>query len=154
MKSIYNNPECVFYKYEVVWSEEDEAYIGSVKEFPSLLAHHERSFTKALSEIVHVVDITITIMKEDGEEIPQPEGFTRFKKEVEEKPNRNFSLDAEEISKLYCVGFLTEDQKRLIDTQAVLWHPPRTDGSTPNGTDVQTILEMAEKRLAELKSNA
>jgi len=134
MKSIYENPECVFYKYEVVWSKEDEAYIGSVKEFPSLLAHHERSFTKALSEIVHVVDITITIMKEDGEEIPQPEGFTRFK-EKEEKKKRDFSLDAAAISELYCTGYLTEDQKRFTD--AMLWHAPRSVDITLNGKELR-----------------
>lgn len=155
MKIIYDNPEVQYYKYEIVWSAEDRAYIASVKEL-GLLTHHEKSPTKALKEIMKVVDFVLSDMKEDGEEIPQPEGFTRFKKEVEEKPKRDFSLDAEEISKLYSAEPLTEEQKEeLLSNGMGFFHPPRIVDSTLKGTDILTLtVEMAEKRLAELKSNA
>ena len=47
-------PDTRDYTYSVVWSEEDEAFIGCVLEFPALAAHGSTQ-PKALSEIRSVV---------------------------------------------------------------------------------------------------
>jgi len=59
------------YLYSVVWSEEDEAFIGRVLEFPSLAAHGSTQ-AKALSEIRSVVQHTFEDLQDGGEEVPVP----------------------------------------------------------------------------------
>lgn len=59
------------YIYSVVWSEEDDAFIGRVLEFPSLAAHGSTQ-AKALSEIRSVVQHAFEDLKESGEDIPEP----------------------------------------------------------------------------------
>jgi len=59
------------YVYSVVWSEEDEAFIGRVLEFPSLAAHGSTQ-AKALNEIRSVVEHTFEDLLESGEEVPEP----------------------------------------------------------------------------------
>jgi len=59
------------YTYSVVWSEEDNAFIGRVLEFPSLTAHGSTQ-AKALSEIRSVVQHALDDLIESGEEVPQP----------------------------------------------------------------------------------
>lgn len=59
------------YYYTVSWSEEDEAFIGRVGEFPSLAAHGD-SPQEALNEILQVVEAALEDMRESGESIPTP----------------------------------------------------------------------------------
>lgn len=59
------------YLYSVVWSEEDEAFIGRVLEFPSLAAHGSTQ-AKALSEIRSVVEHTFGDLLDSGEAVPEP----------------------------------------------------------------------------------
>jgi predicted HicB family RNase H-like nuclease len=59
------------YLYSVVWSEEDEAFIGRVLEFPSLAAHGSTQ-AKALSEIRSVVQHAFEDMLDSGEDLPEP----------------------------------------------------------------------------------
>jgi predicted HicB family RNase H-like nuclease len=59
------------YLYSVVWSEEDEAFIGRVLEFPSLVAHGSTQ-AKALSEIRSVVQFAFEDLRDSGEEVPEP----------------------------------------------------------------------------------
>ena len=59
------------YAYIVMWSEEDQAYIGRVAEF-TLLAAHGASPTAALKEITDVVRFVLEDLAESGEEIPTP----------------------------------------------------------------------------------
>ena len=59
------------YLYSVVWSEEDEAFIGRVLEFPSLAAHGSTQ-AKALSEIRSVVQHAFEDLHDSGEEVPEP----------------------------------------------------------------------------------
>lgn len=59
------------YQYSVGWSEEDQAYIGRVAEFPSLAAHGD-SQTQALEEINEVVRAVLEDLIEEGEAIPEP----------------------------------------------------------------------------------
>jgi predicted HicB family RNase H-like nuclease len=59
------------YQYSVGWSEEDQAYISRVAEFPSLAAHGD-SQTQALEEINEVVRAVLEDLIEEGEAIPEP----------------------------------------------------------------------------------
>ena len=59
------------YSYTVGWSQEDDAYIGRVTEFP-LLAAHGDTLEGALREIETVVGYVIEDLKESGEPIPEP----------------------------------------------------------------------------------
>ena len=59
------------YTYSVVWSDEDEVFIGRVLELPSLAAHGNTQ-AKALSEIRSVVQHTFEDLQDSGEEVPEP----------------------------------------------------------------------------------
>lgn len=65
------------YVYSVVWSEDDEAFIGRVLEFPSLAAHGSTQ-AKALSEIRSVVQHAFEDLKDSGEEVPEPLNKRRY----------------------------------------------------------------------------
>lgn len=59
------------YAYSVQWSEEDQAYIGRVAEFPSLAADGA-SPEAALQEITDLVRFGIELLAESGDELPAP----------------------------------------------------------------------------------
>ncbi|HKV37153.1 MAG TPA: toxin-antitoxin system HicB family antitoxin [Pyrinomonadaceae bacterium] len=65
------------YIYSVVWSEEDEAFIGRVLEFPSLAAHGSTQ-AKALNEIRSVVQHAFEDLRDGGEEVPEPLNNRRY----------------------------------------------------------------------------
>ena len=65
------------YLYSVGWSEEDEAYIARVVEFPSLAAHGETQ-EAALSEIKKVVRAVLKDLAASNEPIPEPYGKRSF----------------------------------------------------------------------------
>lgn len=64
-------PRAEDYAYAVVWSEEDDVFIGRVTEFRSLAAHGSTQ-EKALKEIRKVVELVIEELIEAGEKIPEP----------------------------------------------------------------------------------
>ena len=66
------------YSYRVGWSEEDECYIATCLEFPSLSGHGD-SYEEALKDIVAVVKESVAWMSEDKEEIPEPYSVRVFK---------------------------------------------------------------------------
>jgi len=59
------------YTYRVFYSPEDEEFVGSVSEFPSL-AVLEEDQKAAFDGIVGAVDFILKEMKENGEEAPKP----------------------------------------------------------------------------------
>lgn len=59
------------YSYTVMWSEEDQAYIGRVAEFESLAAHGETQ-QATLQEITQLVGFVLVDLQQSGEEIPPP----------------------------------------------------------------------------------
>ena len=65
------------YSYSVTWSEEDDAFIGRVVEFPSLAAHGG-SQEKALREIRTVVEFVLEDLASEGEPIPAPLSKRQF----------------------------------------------------------------------------
>ena len=65
------------YTYRVFWSVEDEAFIGTVAEFPSLSCVEE-SQVGALSGVVALVAVVLDDMDALGEEAPIPLGQKRY----------------------------------------------------------------------------
>jgi len=59
------------YTYSVMWSDEDEAFIGRIVEFPSLAAHSDTQ-AGALMEITSVVASVLDDLMEGGEAVPEP----------------------------------------------------------------------------------
>jgi len=59
------------YLYSVVWSDEDEVFIGRVLEFPSLAAHGDTP-ENALREIRAVVEYALEDLEKEGEDVPEP----------------------------------------------------------------------------------
>jgi predicted HicB family RNase H-like nuclease len=59
------------YTYRVIWSEEDQEFVGLVAEFPSLSYLHEKQ-TAALNGIVELVEEVVADMIADGETPPEP----------------------------------------------------------------------------------
>jgi predicted RNase H-like HicB family nuclease len=68
------------YTYRVIWSEDDNEYVGLCAEFPSLSWLSE-SQEDALKGICNIVADVINDMKENGEKIPQPIAAKVFRKE-------------------------------------------------------------------------
>jgi predicted RNase H-like HicB family nuclease len=59
------------YSVNLVWSEEDRSYIATVPEFPNLSAFGKTP-QEAAREAETAVKGFIAVLKEDGEEIPEP----------------------------------------------------------------------------------
>jgi len=59
------------YAYRVLWSEEDQEYVGLCSEFASL-SWLESTQEKALKGIKKLVAEVISDLKKNGEEVPQP----------------------------------------------------------------------------------
>ncbi len=65
------------YSYTVAWSDDDDAFIARVTEFPSLAAHG-KSQEKALREIRGVVEYVLEDLAESREPIPEPLGRRNY----------------------------------------------------------------------------
>ena len=59
------------YTYRVIWSAEDEMYIGLCAEF-GLLSHLDDTPEKAFAGIRQVVADVVDILQEDGDPVPEP----------------------------------------------------------------------------------
>jgi predicted HicB family RNase H-like nuclease len=65
------------YAYRVIWSEEDQEFVGLCAEFPSL-SWLEKNQEAALRGIVALVKETVADMEADGEKIPVPLALQKF----------------------------------------------------------------------------
>lgn len=65
------------YTYRVIWSEEDQEYVGLCAEFPSL-SYLDESQVDALKGIVDLVEQVVADMVETGEPIPEPLAEKKF----------------------------------------------------------------------------
>lgn len=65
------------YLYSVGWSDEDDAFIARVAEFPSLAAHGDTP-ESALAEVRGVVAFVLADLRENKEPIPDPFGKRTF----------------------------------------------------------------------------
>lgn len=63
------------YSFHVFWSEEDEAYIATCPEFPSLSAFGGTP-EAALHEGKIVLNAFIDIYREDGKPLPEPQTYS------------------------------------------------------------------------------
>jgi predicted HicB family RNase H-like nuclease len=70
-------PKIEQYLYSVGWSEEDEAFVARVAEFPSLAAHCETQ-EAAMIEIKNVVEFVLKDLEQANEPIPEPFGKRSF----------------------------------------------------------------------------
>jgi len=59
------------YSYKVIWSKEDQEYVGLCAEFSSL-SYLDEDETKAFTGIQELVNDIITEMSNNGEIIPEP----------------------------------------------------------------------------------
>mgnify|MGYP006289387527 CR=1 FL=1 len=65
------------YTYRVIWSEEDQEYVGLCTEFPSL-SWLDETQEDALQGIRQLVSEVIEDMKKNNEEIPEPFSTRKF----------------------------------------------------------------------------
>jgi predicted RNase H-like HicB family nuclease len=72
-----NLPKAEHYLYSVGWSEQDEAFVARVAEFPSLAAHGETQ-EEALREIKSAVEFVLNDLRENDESAPEPFGKRTF----------------------------------------------------------------------------
>ena len=87
------------YTYRVIWSEDDQEYVGLCTEFPSL-SWLGKTPEAALKGIREVVEGVIKDMRRAGEEIPQPISSRRFSGKfmvrVPPEVHRNLAIQAAE----------------------------------------------------------
>lgn len=65
------------YTYQVSWSEEDQEYVATVAEFPSL-SWLEPNSQQAIQGLLRLVAEIIGDMETSGEQIPEPLGARRY----------------------------------------------------------------------------
>ncbi len=98
LASTVRTPRAEDYAYTVIWSEEDEAFIGRVAEFRSLAAHGATQ-EKALREVRKVVELVLDELLESGEKIPEPISKQSFSGKLNlrmpKQLHRRLSLEAE-----------------------------------------------------------
>ena len=87
------------YTYRVMWSEEDQEYIGLCSEFPSL-SWLKASPEAALKGIRALVKATVKDMTENGEQVPEPIAVKKFSGKfmvrVPPEVHRHLALEAAE----------------------------------------------------------
>ncbi len=87
------------YTYRVVWSEEDQEYVGLCAELPSLSWLH-RSRAAALRGIVDLARQAVTDMARKHEPIPEPVATRRysgqFKVRIPPQVHRQLAIEAAE----------------------------------------------------------
>lgn len=65
------------YAYRVIWSEEDQEFVGLCAEFPSL-SWLEEEQDAALHGIVQLVEETVQDMTANGESVPEPFSLRKY----------------------------------------------------------------------------
>ena len=105
------------YTYRVIWSEEDQEFVGLCAEFPGL-SWLEESQEEALRGIVTLVKDTLGDMESTGEKIPVPLSLQQFsgKFQVRTTPDthRRLAMQAAESG---------VSLNRLINSKLLEQHP-------------------------------
>ena len=87
------------YTYRVMWSEEDQEYVGLCSEFPSL-SWLKTSPEGALKGVRALVKSTVQDMTENGEPVPEPIATKKFSGKfmvrVPPEVHRHLALEAAE----------------------------------------------------------
>lgn len=71
----------VKYSVNILWSEEDKGFIATVPEFPGLSAFGE-TYEEALKETQAVLDGYISVLSEDGENLPEPNTVNNYSGQI------------------------------------------------------------------------
>ena len=89
------------YTYRVIWSEEDEEYVGLCAEMPSL-SWLDGSQAGALTGIVEIVRRAVVDMAKNKEEVPTPistRGYSgQFRVRIPPQVHRQLAIEAAEAS--------------------------------------------------------
>ncbi|MHC4782780.1 MAG: type II toxin-antitoxin system HicB family antitoxin [Planctomycetota bacterium] len=92
-------PKVDKYTYRVMWSEEDQEYVGLCSEFPSL-SWLKTSPEAALKGIRALVKSTVKDIMENGEQVPEPISSKKFSGKfmvrVPPEVHRHLALEAAE----------------------------------------------------------
>lgn len=73
----HRDPEVTRFTYRVFWSADDECYVGTCAEFPSL-SHLDDSMQGALNGISDLVADVVTDLRREKSPIPSPLASKRF----------------------------------------------------------------------------
>ncbi len=88
------------YAYRVIWSEEDQEFVGLCAEFPSL-SWLDKDQETALRGIVAMVKDVVTDMETSGEKVPTPLALQKYsgKFQVRTTPemHRRLAMQAAEV---------------------------------------------------------
>ena len=89
------------YTYRVVWSAEDEEFVGLCAEYPSLSYLDEDRIT-ALNGITKLVKEVVVDMENNGEKIPQPiaqrQYSGKFQVRISPERHRMLAIEAAELN--------------------------------------------------------
>lgn len=125
-------PSAINHRYSCVvrWSEEDEAFVATVPEFPRLSGIGP---TRALAveEVCIAVALAVEVLREDGREVPDPRVLTSGRSLVaiasgvhtEERPYR--PLSPEDAERVRDIAAKTRDAKPAEDPAVTLLHEAR-----------------------------
>lgn len=92
------------YQYKVGWSEEDQAYVGRVAEFPALAGHGD-SEAKAMEEIQTVLGAVLEDLVKRSEEIPAPrKPFCRLCENKPEPAQTRLDLNSGKPWRWWCAA--------------------------------------------------
>jgi len=98
VSAVLTRPEVAHYAYQVTWSAEDEEFVATCQEFPSLSWLAE-SQDEALEGLLRMVDEVVQELQEAGEEVPQPfserKYSGRFNVRVGSELHRRLAQEAE-----------------------------------------------------------
>lgn len=87
------------YTYRVTWSADEGEFIGLCAELPTL-SHYDDTRDKALAGIVDLVRAAVEMMKEQGQEPPEPiadrDYSGRFQVRVPPRVHRALVMEASE----------------------------------------------------------
>ncbi|MEM6611638.1 MAG: type II toxin-antitoxin system HicB family antitoxin [Cyanobacteria bacterium P01_C01_bin.72] len=99
------------YAYRVVWSVEDEEFVGLCAEFPSL-SYLDEDHLRALSGIANLVEDIISDMEANGENIPTPVSEKNYsgKFQVRITPERHRMLALEAAEQNISLNRLISDK--------------------------------------------
>ena len=91
--------DATHYTYRVVWSEDDQEYVGLCAEFPSL-SYLNESQTSAFKNIIKLVGEVVEDMVSNGENVPVPlstkEFSGKFQVRIPPEQHRSLAIQAAE----------------------------------------------------------
>lgn len=135
----------VKYSINILWSQEDNGFIATVPEFPSLSAFGE-TYEEALKEAQSALEGYITVLSEDGENLPEPNTVNNYSGQIRirmprelhrqlamESGQQNMSLNSYMVS-LLSMSFVLNRLERLEKINQLSYTSYTYIGSTAVGS--------------------